>query len=61
MYLGTVKVKVDSYLLINIIVSIEVILVLIEGFSLLKNLNIKVPSTLLRKKKEKEYFTLYQL
>jgi hypothetical protein len=48
----TVKVKVDSSLLIKIIVSIKVILVLVEGFSLLQNLNIKLPSTyvLIRKK-----------
>jgi hypothetical protein len=38
--------------LIKIIVSIKVILVLVEGFSLLQNLNIKLPSTyVLRRKK----------
>jgi hypothetical protein len=39
-YLVTVKVKVDSSLLIKISVSIKVVLVLVEGFSLLQNLNI---------------------
>jgi hypothetical protein len=45
MHLVTVKVKVDSSLLIKIIVSIQVILVLVEGLSLLQNLNIKLVST----------------
>jgi hypothetical protein len=45
MHLVTVRVKVDSPLLIKIIVPIKVILVLVEGFSLLQNLNIKLPST----------------
>jgi hypothetical protein len=54
MHLVTVKVKVDSSLLINIIVSIKVFLVLVEGFYLLQNLNIKLPSTfVLRRKEEK--------
>jgi hypothetical protein len=54
MHLVTVKVKVDSSLLIKIIVSIKAILVLVEGFSLLQNLNIKLPSTyVLRRKEEK--------
>jgi hypothetical protein len=62
MHLVTVKVKVDSSLLIKIIVSIKVILVLVEGFYLFQNLNIKLPSTLaLRRKEVKRYFTLYQL
>jgi hypothetical protein len=52
MHLVTVKVKVDSSLLIKIIVSIKVILVLVGGFSLLQNLNIKLPSTYLLRKKE---------
>jgi hypothetical protein len=37
MHLVTVKGKIDSSLLIKIIVSIKVILVLVEGFSLLQN------------------------
>jgi hypothetical protein len=54
MHLVTVKVKVDSSLLIKIIVSIKVIIVLVEGFSLLQNLDIKLPSTyVLRIKKVK--------
>jgi hypothetical protein len=52
MHLVTVKVKVDSSLLIKIIVSIKVILVLVEGFSLLQNLNIKLPSTCLLRRTE---------
>jgi hypothetical protein len=48
----TVKVKVDTSLLIKIIVSIKVILGLVEGFSLLQNLNIKLPSTFLLRRKE---------
>jgi hypothetical protein len=52
MNLVTVKVKVDSSLLIKIIVSIKVILVLAEGFSLLQNLNIKLPSTYVLRRKE---------
>jgi hypothetical protein len=52
MYLVTVKVKVDSSLLIKIIVSIKVILVLVEGVSLLQKLNIKLPSTLVLRRKE---------
>jgi hypothetical protein len=54
MHLVTVKVKVDSSLLIKIIVSLKVILVLVEGFSLLKNLNIQLPSTIVLRKKEVE-------
>jgi hypothetical protein len=54
MHLVPVKVKVYSSLLFKIIVSIKVILVLVEGFSLLQNLNIKLPSTyVLRRKKVK--------
>jgi hypothetical protein len=45
MHLVTVKVKFDSSLLIEIFVSIKVILFLVEGLSLLQNLNIKLPST----------------
>jgi hypothetical protein len=52
MHLVTVKVKVDSYLLIKRIVSIKVILVLFEGFYLLQNLNIKLPSTYVLMRKE---------
>jgi hypothetical protein len=52
MHLVTVKVKVDSSLLIKISVSIKVILVLVEGFSLLQNLNMKLPSTFLLRIKE---------
>jgi hypothetical protein len=48
MHLVTVKVKVDSSLLIKIIVSIKGILVLVEGFSLLQNLNIKFPSVVVK-------------
>jgi hypothetical protein len=50
MHLVTVKVKVDSSLLIDIIVSIKVTLVLVEYFSLLQNLNMKL---LLRRKEVK--------
>jgi hypothetical protein len=42
MHLVTVTVKVESSLLIKIIVSIKVILVLVESFSLLQNLKIKL-------------------
>jgi hypothetical protein len=52
MHLVTVKVKVDSSLLIKISVSIKVILVLVECFSLLQNLNIKLPSTYVLRRKE---------
>jgi hypothetical protein len=52
MHLFTVKVKVDSSLLIKIIVYIKVILVLVEGFSLLQNPNIKLPSTYVLRRKE---------
>jgi hypothetical protein len=52
MHLVTVRVKVDSSLLIKIIVSIKVILVLVEGFYLFQNLNIKLPSTLVLRRKE---------
>jgi hypothetical protein len=52
MHLVTVSVKVDSSLLIKISVSIKVILVLVEGFSLLQNLNIKLPSTYVLRRKE---------
>jgi hypothetical protein len=52
MHLVTVKVKVDSSLLIKVIVSVKVILVLVEGFSLLQNLNIKLPSTSVLRRKE---------
>jgi hypothetical protein len=52
MHLVTVKVKFDSFLLIKIIVSIKVILVLVEGFSLLQNLNIKLPSNYVLRRKE---------
>jgi hypothetical protein len=48
----TVKVKVDSSLLITIIVSIKDILVLVEGFSLLQNLNIKLHSIYVLRRKE---------
>jgi hypothetical protein len=52
MHIVTVKVKVDSSLLIKIIVSIKVILVLVEGFSLLQHLNIKLHSTFVLARKE---------
>jgi hypothetical protein len=52
MHRVTVKVKFDSSLLIKISVSIKVILVLVEGFSLLQNLNIKLPSTFVLRRKE---------
>jgi hypothetical protein len=52
MHLVTVKLKVDSSLLIKISVSIKVILALVEGFSLLQNLNIKLPSTFVLRRKE---------
>jgi hypothetical protein len=52
MHLVTLKVKVDSYLLIKIIVFIKVILILVEGFSLLQNLNIKLPSIYVLMRKE---------
>jgi hypothetical protein len=51
MHLVTVKVKVDSSLLIKIIVSIKVILALVDRFSLLQNLNIKLPSTYVLRRK----------
>jgi hypothetical protein len=51
MHLVTVKVKVDSSLLIKIIVSVKVILVFVEGFSLLQNLNIKLPSIYVLRRK----------
>jgi hypothetical protein len=59
MHLVTVKVKVDSSLLIKISVSIKAILVLVKGFSLFQNLNIKLPSTLIRRRKEVK--RVYQL
>jgi hypothetical protein len=52
MHLVTVKLKVDSSLLIKIMVSIKVILVLVEGFYLFQNLNIKLPSTFVLRRKE---------
>jgi hypothetical protein len=52
MQLVTVKVKVDSSLLINIIVSIKLIIVLVEGFSLLQNLNLKLPTNYILRRKE---------
>jgi hypothetical protein len=52
MHLVTIKVKVDSSLLIKISVSIKVILVLAEGVSLLQNLNMKLPSTYVLTRKE---------
>jgi hypothetical protein len=52
MHLVTVKVKIDSSLLIKIIVSIKVILVLVQDLSLLQNLNIKLPSTFVLRRKE---------
>jgi hypothetical protein len=53
MHLVTVKVKVDTSLLNKISASIKVILVLVEeGFSLLQNLNIKLPSNFILRKKE---------
>jgi hypothetical protein len=52
MHLVIVKVKADSSLLINIIVYIKVILVLVKGFYLLKNLNIKLASTFVLMRKE---------
>jgi hypothetical protein len=58
MHLVTVKVKVDSSLLIKIIVSIKVILVFVEGFPLLQNLNIKLPRTYVLKRKEVQKVTL---
>jgi hypothetical protein len=60
MHLVTVKVNVDISLLIKISVSIKVILVLVEGFSLLQNLNIKLPSTYVLRIKEVKR-TLYFL
>jgi hypothetical protein len=59
MHLVTVKVKVDSYVLIKIIVSIKVILVLAEGLSLLQNLNIKLPSTYVLRRKEVKMVLYY--
>jgi hypothetical protein len=62
MHLVTVKVKVDSSLLIKIIVSINISLVLVEGFYLFQNLNIKLPSTfVLRRKEVKRVLFLYQI
>jgi hypothetical protein len=52
MHIVTVIVKVDSSLLIKIIVSIQVILVLVQGFSLLKHLSIKLSSTFVLMRKE---------
>jgi hypothetical protein len=52
MHLVTITVKVDSSLLINIIVSIKGILVLVGGFSLLQNLNTKLPGTFVLRRKE---------
>jgi hypothetical protein len=52
MHLVTVKIRVDSSLLIKIIVSIKVILVLVEGFYLFQNLNLKLPSTIVLRSKE---------
>jgi hypothetical protein len=52
MHLFTVKVIVDSSLLIKVIVSIKVILVLVEGFYLLQNLDTKIPSTFVLRRKE---------
>jgi hypothetical protein len=52
MHLVTVKVKVDSSLLIKIVVSITFILGLVECFYLFQNLNIKLPSTLVLRRKE---------
>jgi hypothetical protein len=52
MHLVAVKVKGDISLMIKIIVLIKVILVLVEGFSLLQNLNIKLPSTFVLTRKE---------
>jgi hypothetical protein len=52
MHLVTVKVKVDSSLLIKISVSITIIVFLVEGFYLFQNLNIKLPSTLVLRRKE---------
>jgi hypothetical protein len=52
MHLVTVKVKIDSFLLIKIIVFIKVILGLVEGFYLFQNLNIKLTSTLILRRKE---------
>jgi hypothetical protein len=52
MHLVTFKVKVDSYLLIKIGLSIKVILVFVKGFYLFQNLNIKVPTTLVLRRKE---------
>jgi hypothetical protein len=52
MHLVTVKVKVDSYLLIKTSVSIKVILGLVEGLYLFQNLNIKLPSNLVLRRKE---------
>jgi hypothetical protein len=52
MHLVNVKLKVDSSLLIKISVSIKVILFLVEGFYLLQNLNIKLPSTFVLSIKE---------
>jgi hypothetical protein len=52
MHLVTVEVKVDSSLLIKIVVSIKVILVLVEGFSLLQKINIKLPSIFVQRRKE---------
>jgi hypothetical protein len=52
MQLFTVQVKVDSSLLIKTIMSIKVILALVEGFNLFQNLNIKIPSTFVLRRKE---------
>jgi hypothetical protein len=52
MHIVTVKVKVYSSLLIKICLPIKVILVLVEGFYLLQNLNIKLPGTYAISRKE---------
>jgi hypothetical protein len=52
MHLVTVKVKVDSSLLIKIIISIKVILFLVKGFYLFQNLNTKLSSTIVLRRKE---------
>jgi hypothetical protein len=52
LYTVKVKVKVDSFLLIKISVSIKVVLGLVEVFSLLQNLNIKLPSNFVLRREE---------
>jgi hypothetical protein len=52
MHLANIKVKVDSSLLIKISVYIKVIIVLVEGFYLFQNVDVKLPSNFVLKRKE---------